>query len=308
MKRLALLVAAGLSVAASEAPAQETQLQDAIVVSAQRSGAPIWTIDTPRGTILLVGEIVAVPKSTPWRPERLEDATRNAQRVILGTKAKVSPGDILRLIFAGGKITRLPKGTQAADYLDEARLSRLGALEERYEQDYSEKSFLITGFDLLARRLGFTRDAGTDASEVVRRAADRADVPTAPVGTVRGEDMLDSLAEAPPEAHIPCLDAAMTATEQGPELIARRGADWRAYDVPAVMANPLEIALGRCWPWADQEMGAELRGQWTEAIYDAADADGITLAVVPLRVLAERDGVLDQLERRGLDIAGPAWR
>lgn len=308
MKPLALLVAGALSVAASEAPAQEAESQNAIVVSAQRSGAPIWTIDTPRGTILLVGEIVAVPKSTPWRPERLEDATRNAQRIILGTKAKVSPGDILRLIFAGGKITRLPKGTQAADYLDGARLSRLAALEERYEQDYSEKSFLITAFDLLARRLGFTRDAGTDASEVVRKAADRADVPTAPVGTVRGEDMLDSLAEAPPEAHLPCLDAAMTATEQGPELIARRGADWRAYDVPAVMANPLEVALGRCWPWADQDMGAELRAQWVDAIAGATDAEGVTLAVVPLRVLAERDGVLDQLERRGLDISGPAWR
>ena len=60
-------------------------------------------------------------KSTPWRPERLEDATARAQRVILGTKAKVSPGDILRLIFAGGKLTRLPKGTQAADYLDDAQ-------------------------------------------------------------------------------------------------------------------------------------------------------------------------------------------
>lgn len=304
----ALLLAAGLAAAASGAAAQEGEAAEAIVVTAQRSGAPIWTIETARGTILLVGEIVEVPKSTPWRPERLEDATARAQRVILGTKAKVSPGDVLRLIFAGRKFTRLPRGTQAADYLDDAQRARLAALEARYGQDYSQRSLLITAFDLLARRLGFTRDTGTDASEVVRKAADRADVPTAPVGTVRGEDMLDSLAAAPPEAHLPCLDAAMAATEQGPALIAQRGSDWRAYDVPAVMANPLEIALGRCWPWADEDMGPVLRGQWVEAISGATGAAGITLAVVPLRVLAERDGVLDQLERRGLSIAGPAWR
>jgi len=303
-----LLLAAGLSAAAGGAAAQDGGSQDAIVVTAQRSGAPIWTIETARGTILLVGEIVAVPKSTPWRPERLEAATARAQRVILGTKAKVSPGDILRLIFAGGQFTRLPKGTLAADYLDEVRRGQLAALETRYDQDYSRQSFLITAFDLLARRLGFNRDSGTDATEVVRRAARRADVPAAPVGTVRGEDMLDSLADAPPEAHLPCLDAAMTATERGPRIIAQRGADWRAYDVPAVMDNPLEIALGRCWPWADQAVGAELRGQWVEAITHATEVDGVTLAVVPLRVLAERDGVLDQLERRGLVIAGPAWR
>jgi hypothetical protein len=103
VKGPALLLAAGLAAAAGDAVAQEDGSQDAIVVTAQLSGAPIWTIDTPRGTILLVGEIVEVPKSTPWRPERLEDATARAQRVILGTKAKVSPGDILRLIFAGGE-------------------------------------------------------------------------------------------------------------------------------------------------------------------------------------------------------------
>jgi hypothetical protein len=304
----ALLLAAGLSAAASEAPAQDSEPQDAIVVTAQRSGAPIWTIDTARGTILLVGEIVEVPEATPWRPERLEDATAGARRVILGTKAKVSPGDILRLIFAGEKLTRLPDGTVAADYLDDAQERRLAALAQRYDQDYARKSFLITAFDLLARRLGFNRDTGDDATEVVRRAARRADVPAEPVGTMRGEDILDDLFAAPPESHLPCLDAAMAATEQGPGIVAQRGADWRAFDVPAVMANPLEVALGRCWPWADEELGAELRGQWTEAIYGAVDAEGVTLAVVPLRVLAEPDGVLDQLERRGLSIAGPAWR
>ena len=100
----------------------------------------------------------------------------------------------------------------------------------------------------------------------------------------------------------------MTAAETGTGIIAQRGADWRASDIPAVMANPLEIALGRCWPWADQEMGSELRGQWVAAITRASEADGVTLAAVPLRVLAEQDGVLDQLAASGMDIAGPEWR
>ncbi len=303
-----MLLAVALSAAAGAAPPQEAGSPDDIVVTAQRSGAPIWTIDIPRGTILLVGEIVEVPKATPWQPDRLEAAAGSAQRVILGTKAKVSPGDVLRLIFKGGNLTRLPKGTVASDYLDDAQRGRLAALEQRSDQDYTRQSFLMTAFDLLTKRLRFNRDSGTDATEVVKKAAGRADVATEPVGTMRGEDILDDLFTAPPEAHLACLDAAMTATEQGPGLVERRGADWRAYDVPAVMANPLEVALGRCWPWADAELGTALRGQWTDAIYRAADAEGVTLAVVPLRVLAEQDGVLDQLERRGSAIAGPAWR
>ena len=184
-----LLLAAGLWLAAGAASAQDTDPGNEIVVQAQRSGAPIWTIDTPRGTILLVGEIVAVPEATPWQPDRLQAATAGAQRVILGTKAKVSPGDILRLLFSGSKLTKLPKGTQAADYLDAAQLARLTALGQHYDEDYSQRSFLITAFDLLSRRLRFNHDTGKDASDIVRRAADRADVPAEPVGTLRGEDM-----------------------------------------------------------------------------------------------------------------------
>jgi hypothetical protein len=133
-------------------------------------------------------------------------------------------------------------------------------------------------------------------------------VPITRAATLRGEDVIDTLFAAPPAAHIPCLEAAMDALEAGPDIIEQRGADWRRYDIPAVMANPLETALARCWPWADETLGSELRKIWVDRIAEASTARGTTLAVVPLRVLAESGGVLDQLAARGLAIAGPAWK
>ena len=305
----ALLAAATApAMAAQPATGTGTDTTDEIVVTARRSGAPMWTIETGAGVVILVGEIRNVPKATPWRPERLEGATERAQRVILGTKAKVSPGDLFRLIFTGGKLTKLPKGRVAADYLDAGQLARLKALEAKYEQDYSQKNFLMTAFDLLAKRLAFNRDTADDAADIVRKAANRADVPAQPVGEMRGEDMLDNLFAAAPETHIACLDAAMTAAEAGPEIVTARGQAWTGFDVPAVMANPLERALGRCWPWTNDGFGPELRQQWVGAINAAAEKPGATLAVVPLRVLAEEDGVLDRLQAQGLTITGTAWR
>ncbi|WP_256839609.1 TraB/GumN family protein [Sphingopyxis sp. KK2] len=304
----ALLTVAPPAMAAQPAAEASAETTDEIVVTARRSGAPMWTIETRAGVVILVGEIRNVPKATPWRPERLEGATERAQRVILGTKAKVSPGDIFRLIFTGGKLTKLPKGRVAADYLDAGQLARLAALETKYDQDYSRKNFLMTAFDLLAKRLAFNRDTSDDASDIVRKAANRADVPAQPVGEVRGEDMLDNLFAAAPETHIACLDAAMTAAEAGPDIVAARGQAWTEFDVPAVMANPLERALCRCWPWTNDGFGPELRQQWVGAINAAAEKPGVTLAVVPLLVLAEEDGVLDRLQEQGLTIAGPAWR
>lgn len=312
MRGLMTMLLAGAVAAASPAasavdPSAADQANDEIVVTARRSGAPMWTIQTRAGVVILVGEIAGVPKATPWRPERLEGATDRAQRVILGTKAKVSPGDILRLIFKGGALTKLPKGRVAADYLDAKQMVRLHALETRFDQDYARANFLMTAFDLLSKRLSFNKDTADDASDVVRKAARQSKIPTQPVGEVRGEDMLDNLFAAAPETHIPCLEAAMAATEAGGDVVTDRGRAWTEFDVPAVMANPLEEALGRCWPWTTDGFGTELRQTWVGAIREASGQPGVTLAVVPLRILAEKDGVLDQLKSQGLPISGPAW-
>jgi uncharacterized protein YbaP (TraB family) len=299
----AALIAAPLAAQDDPAPSE-----NAIVVTAQRSGAPMWTIDTPSGTIILVGEIRAIPKTTPWQPERLEDATGQATQVILGARPKISPGDIFRLMFSGDKFTKLPDDKLASDYLAPEQWARLEALGKRQEEDYSRQSFLLTAFQMLRKELRFNRDTARDASDVVKDAAEGANVPITRAATLRGEDIIDNLAEAEPQAHIPCLGAAMAALEAGPDIVEQRGADWRRYDIPAVMANPLETALGQCWPWADETLGSELRTIWVERIAEASTAKGTTLAVVPLRVLAEKGGVLDQLAARGFDISGPAWK
>lgn len=290
---------------AQDAPAPT---ENSIVVTAQRSGAPMWTIDTPTGTIILVGEIRAIPKTTPWQPDRLKDATAQASRVILGARPKISPGDVLRLMFSGSKFTKLPDKTVAAEYLSPEQWARLEMLGTAHDEDYARQSFLLTSFQMLRKELRFNRDTADDASDVVKKAADKADVPITRAATLRGEDIIDNLADAPPAAHILCLNAAMDAVESGPDIVEQRGADWRRYDIPAVMANPLESALGQCWPWADETLGSELRTIWVDNINAAQTQPGVTLAVVPLRVLAETDGVLDRLEAQGLDISGPAWK
>jgi len=306
-KNLPFLCLAAIIPAAATAQ-DPAPTESSIVVTAQRSGAPMWTIDSPSGTIILVGEIRAIPKTTPWQPARLEEATKQADRVILGARPKISPGDVFRLMFSGGKFTKLPDKSVASDYLDEAQWARLEALGTAHEEDYSRQSFLLSAFEMLRNQLRFNRDTARDASDVVKDAAENADVPITRAATLRGEDFIDNLADAPPTAHIPCLTAAMDAVEVGPDLVEQRGADWRRFAIPAVMANPLEQALGQCWPWADETLGSELRTIWTDKITAAQGEPGVTLAVVPLRVLAEQGGVLDRLEAQGLDIRGPAWK
>lgn len=303
------LLAAPLPAHAQEATAAaEDDAQEDIVVVARRSGAPMWEVDTPGGKLLLVGEIIQVPKAAKWVPDRLERATLRADRVVLGVKATFSVGDVFKVLFAGGAIRKLPKGHTAADYLSPEELADLRAIETKYGQDYETKSLLITAFDILTKRLKFNDDTADDASKVVRRAADRARIPSEPVGVVRGKDLLTSLFEAPPASHRPCLVAAIAALDGGPEAVRARADDWTEFRVPAVLRSPLERALGSCWPWTDPTIGPELLDQWTVAVDHALHASGVTLAVVPLRVLGEDGGLLDSLAACRLAIKGPAWR
>jgi hypothetical protein len=304
---LAFFAAPGSGQTQSGGAAGEAQAED-IVVTARASGVPIWEARVNGSTVLLVGEITNVPKATHWRPERLQAATERADRVILGVKASFTIGDIFRLMFKLGKLKHLPAGHSTVDYLSPAEQTRLTSIEGRTHQSYGGQSMLITGFGLLTRELRFNHDTADDASEIVRDTARNRRITTRPVGVLRGKEILDSLFSAAPETHVPCLHAAMAAYENGPDGVQQRGRDWTELDVPGVMASPIEDALGACWPWTDGRYGPELRRQWEDALEEALRQPGVTLAVVPLRVLAEGGGALDRLTARGVVVKGPRWR
>lgn len=279
-----------------------------IVVTARRSGAPMWTVTAGDSTVLLVGAIDGVPRSVAWRPDALEAATLRADRILLGTGVQGSLGDILRLIWRSRTLTRLPEGRTSADYLSPEWQARLDALEARYRVDHSRKSFLLSSRDLLTDQLDFDRDTADDAGDVVRRAARKARIPVRAVTGGRGDQLVEDLLTAPPERLVPCMQAAIEATEAGAGPVQQRGEDWTRFRVRAVLDSPLEKALGRCWPWGDPTIGPQLRAAWIEGIDKALAEHGVTMAVAPLNLVGGEDGVLDRLKAKGLEVSGPDWR
>ena len=87
-----------------------------------------------------------------------------------------------------------------------------------------------------------------------------------------------------------------------------RAEAWRGLRVAEVLASPVDQAVDRCWPWGDPQIGPQLRTEWTDAIAEALTQPGLTMAVAPLRRLAEPGGVLDALAAQGFEVDGPEWR
>ena len=308
-KYCSLFVVVALVLLPAPALAQEPPVDtvDEVVVVARRAGAPMWTVERGGSTVILVGAIAGVPRDYAWRPEALEAATRRSQRILYPTEGRASFSDILRLLWRIRTIARLPRGQTTADVLPpelQSRLERVMA-DERSDA-WRTQSLVGLGFDL-TEKAGLER-GGRGAVDAVRRAARQARVDGAPVGFVRGDEMIESLISAPPQTYVDCIAASVAAAEIGPDGAAARLDAWRSLRVPEVIAAPLDQALNLCWPSGDPEIAPELRRQWTEAVQSALAEPGVTLAVAPLRLLAEPGGVLDQLDAAGLDPAGPPWK
>jgi len=309
---LVLMTGAGLpdpSGAQTPEPAAVAQLDD-IVVQARRSGAPMWTVTQGDSTLILVGAITGIPRDLAWRPDDLEAAAARSNQILSPQVGQASVTDLLRVIWRARTIGLMPQGQTTADYLTpdyQARLEAIMAGDRN--QDWRTRSLLFVGFDLMQDKAGYNRGrSGDDAMDVIRRAARRARVPVRPVGTVRGDELVDSLITAPQTAHVACVEAAIAAAEQGPDAARTRAEDWRALRVAEVVASPIDRALNQCWPWGDPEIAPQLRQQWAAAIETAMISPGVTMGVAPIRLLAEAGGVLDGLVARGFDVVGPAWK
>ena len=307
---LGFLAGAPQAAIAQTAQEPEATTVEEVVVLARRSGAPMWTVTRGDSTLILVGAITGIPRDLEWRPDDLEAAAARSQLILTPQEGRASVTDLLRVIWRIRTIARMPRGQTSADWLTPERQARLdGIMAGERNQDWRGKSLLILGFDLMQDKAGYTgRRGGDDAMDVVRRAARRARVEARPVGTVRGDELIDSLIEAPQSAHVPCVEAAIAAAEQGPDAARQRAEHWRARRVADVVASPIDRALNECWPWGDPEIAPQLHQQWAAAIETSLISPGVTMGVAPIRLLAEEGGVLDGLEARGFEVVGPEWK
>lgn len=298
-----------LSPSISMAQTPEDVVAD-VVVTAQASGAPIWTIRNGASTLILVGSINGMPADVTWRPAALEAAVQRADLALTPQEGRMSVADIMRVIWRMRTIGLLPEDRTTADYLDADWQERLEAMMADERSDaWRRQSLLLLAFNLIEDGAGYGQGRqGQSAAEVVRRTARRADVETRPVGIVRGDTMVESLIEAAPEAHVACLQAAIVAAEAGSETARDRAEAWRRRDVAVVAASPIDQALSQCWPWVDADIAPELHAQWAQTLQDALSAPRMTVAVAGVRLLAEPDGILDRLEAEGFEVEGPDWR
>ncbi|MGZ8287247.1 MAG: TraB/GumN family protein [Allosphingosinicella sp.] len=297
----------------SAAPAQNkaddrAQVED-IVVTGRKSGVPMWTVRGDTNTLVLVGGINGVSKTTHWDPAALTEALRKADRVMFPQSFALtaSPFRAIGWIAKWNSMGSLPKGQSLSLIAGPRAMRRLAALRAKglVRADYDRRHPLHLANDLRARAKGdidYSRNVADYAGGAARKHK-LAEV--VPIQRSKAKPVVKDLFASTPEEHLLCLEAALTMAEAGPAAVQARSDAWAARRVRDVLASPADPVYERCWPSGIfAERNVELLPQMKQLLTEPQ----ITVAVLGLRTLAERDGILDGLEAAGFDIQGPAWK
>jgi hypothetical protein len=297
---------------ASAAPAQNAaedraQVED-IVVTGRRSGVPLWTVRSEGTTLILVGTIEGVSKTTHWDPAALTEALRKADRVVFPQSHAftASPFRLIGWLAKWNAMGSLPKGQSLEDFAGPDTMRRLAALRARgaVRGDYATRHPLHLANDLKERTTTGI-DFGRSAGDHVRRAVKEYKLDLVPTERSKARPLVKDLFASTPQEHLPCLEAAIAMAEAGPAAIQARSDAWAARRVPEVIASPADKVNIHCWPTAEIiEPGADLAAEMKHLLAEPR----VTVAVLTLRSLAEPAGVLDGLEAAGFDIQGPVWK
>jgi uncharacterized protein YbaP (TraB family) len=305
----ALLVGLAVSPGAPAQPRQpvadpEAAIVEELVVVSRHPEPAWWRVEKDGAVVHVLGVLDApMPPDVAWRREGLDQRLAGADRLIVGTRLHAGLEDIFGLISLW---TQLRAKAPMEEGLEPALAARFAAGRERLgkgPEPYAHWRPFVAGMILLrdARPEG-SRDVGRQ----VRAEASRLDVPVRPAGEY---DLVPfartALASMTPASEGECLAAALDDAEQGEDAYRRAAAGWARGDVAAALTAPrhfdrclLLMAGGpELWRRSNDDLALAIEGQ--------LEKPGHAVAVVPLRRLLAKDGLLDTLKARGLKIVGP---
>ena len=252
----AALACAPAASAAAQAPAvRPADMQgEEIVVTAQRSGIPVWRVTGRGGTAVLVGSIGDVAPGTKWNPGPLDAALARADRVMFPESLRARNYGLFSIAGALGKFLKqasLPKGQTLQALTTPEQWARLVSLRDRgvlkpgFERRHPAHLALALHRSVRDKS---KRKPVPGADDHVRRFLARNKAKRVPLRTIDFKMLMAEYFRVPPPAHVACMMAAATIAEGGAAgtrartaAVARRSAAWAARRVPeALAAKPSE--------------------------------------------------------------------
>ena len=311
--RSRLALAAGLFVAltsfagAAPPPADpEAAVVQELVVTSAGGGPAWWRVSNGDSTVYVLGAPEALPKGLRWDTTLLRRRLADAHELIAPPVMTAGLGDVFPLLAARRHFRS--RGPMEAGLSAELRAR---FLNDRATMTRDPRAY--TGWTPLAAALlmvgDFRRQArlegGEPAGTVIRLAHDL-NVKVVPAGRYKAVPFVRAVDADQSLLGPACLADALDEIEAGSARVDAAAAGWARGDVAQALSaqRGYEKCLASLPEGAD--IPARAMTDITEAIAQALAAPGHSVAVVNLRTLLARGGVLQRLQARGYAVTTPS--
>ncbi len=285
-------------------------LVDELVVRARLPGPAWWKVTYGASTVWVLGVPASLPKGFAWNDRPLQTRLGEARLMLAPPKFHTSPvGD---LFYVFGHRKDLKARARLEQSLPAALALRFAAARQGLGRDagrYAGWKPAVAGAVL---DQDFRAAAKTDLSQPlghILALASKAKIRRTPAADYPARAALTALFDATrtmsDDEQDDCLDDALKEVEAGSARMNRAAQGWAEGDVRESLS--LQRGYDRCLA-ALPEMSSLLQRMQDDefaAIDKALQTPGNTVAVVELRALLARGGVLDRLRAKGYAIATP---
>jgi hypothetical protein len=282
-----------------------------LLVVARPPGPALWLVEKGGAKLYVVGSAPPLPHQLKWDSPRLNRAMDEASLVLVPPEASVGPLQITKFFLTGGGGVRQPFGKKLENRLPPDLLARFVNARERAERTavpYKDWKPAVAGFIVLS---DFRQAAGLSEAKpvsTIERMAKAKGVKVKAMSQYRLGPILSSAGKLSDEANLACLRDALSELEFEGSHPTTIGTDWANGDLGSVRARYSASAAQRCVMRAPGGPGllAQQIGQSADALNEALNRSGVTIAVVDLAFLLPANGVLDRLKASGATITSPA--
>ena len=301
---MAIWPLAPLTAIAQPADDPEGTLVEELVISSNLGGPAFWKVSDGDTTIYVLGVPGSLPKGTKWDERRLAMRLDGARALILPPKIKARPVVMTAFFLTNQKKFQggAPVQGELAARMERARVSLKVKPERLAKWKPAVQGLVLVGD--LQKPLRMADDQPEARILALARKGRvklvRAGAAIDPMPAVRSMINLDAA------GHRICLEDALDEVDAGRGRIREAAAGWARGDVKAALRA--ERGFDRCLARLPllASLSRKAMGDTSNTIARQMGVPGKAVAVVELRQLLARGGVLDQLRARGFKVETPA--
>jgi uncharacterized protein YbaP (TraB family) len=267
------------------------------------AGPALWRVADSDSSVFIVGVPGGLPKALKWRTTALEAHLQGADTLLLPPQAKGGPVAAIKFLLKARTSFQSPRPLE--ETLSPALRARFVAAVRtvgKKPDRYGKWKPGVAGMMLVGDFRGAEQVAFGEPERRIRAMAKAANLRERRVASYDLGALINALTTLSDETHRICLADSLTLIEAGRGRLQAASQGWARGDVRAAMAA--EGDYDRCLALIPALTAYNERGMsdTTGAIAAALARPGKTVAVVDLRQLMIRGGVLDRLRARGLKV------